>query len=339
MSDNELRAELQKCIDAKTKPLGALGRIEHLALQIGLIQRSVSLQIEPAAIYVFAADHGAAASGVSAFPQAVTFQMVRNFLSGGAAINVFARASGMQFNVVDAGVVEPVPPHPLLLSKRIGPGTRNFLAEPAMTPRQCAQALSYGEEIATEAADKGVRVIGLGEMGIGNTSSAALLTSLATGADLRECVGRGTGLDDAGLARKTELLQSALLLHRVSADPLERLRTFGGFEIAMLAGAMVGAARRRMVILIDGFIVSAALATACELESGVLECCVFCHQSAEPGHAALLLKFAAEPLLDLSLRLGEGTGAALAYPLVKAAAAFLNEMATFESAAVSGRSQ
>lgn len=331
---NELREELQRRIDDKTKPLGSLGRLEDLAVQIGLIQSTTSPDVANAAIYVIAADHGVALEGVSAYPQAVTAQMVANFLRGGAAINVFAKLNGLRLKVVDAGVATEAPPHPLLLSRRIGSGTRSFLRAPAMTAAECERAIALGRGLMADARAEGVRVVGLGDMGIGNTSSASILTSLCTGVGLEQCVGRGAGLDDAGLARKLDVLKQALACHRVPAQPFERLRVFGGFEIAMLAGALLEAAKLRMVILIDGFIVSAALAIAHDLEPEVLECCVFSHRSAEPGHEALLRRFGAKPVLDLALRLGEGTGAALAYPIVRAAAAFLNEMATFESASV-----
>lgn len=339
MNCNDLRAELQRRIDDKTKPIGSLGRLEEMAVQIGLIQGTTSPNVENAAIYVIAADHGIALEGVSAYPQAVTAQMVANFLQGGAAINVFAKLNGLRMKVVDAGVATPTPPHPLLLSRRIGPGTRSFLHEPAMTAADCERAIATGRDLMADAWAGGVRVVGLGDMGIGNTSSASVLASLCTGAALEQCVGRGAGLDDAGLARKLDVLKRAVARHRPPAQPFERLRVFGGFEIAMLAGAILEAAKRRMVILIDGFIVSAALAIAYDMEPDVLSCCVFSHRSAEPGHEALLRRFQAKPVLDLALRLGEGSGAALAYPIVKAAVAFLNEMATFESAGVSRKAR
>lgn len=335
MDKHGLRAELQRRIDDKTKPIGSLGRLEDIAIQIGLIQGTTSPNVESAAIYVIAADHGIAREGVSAYPQAVTAQMVANFLQGGAAINVFAKLNGLRLKVVDAGVATPIQPHPLLLSRRIGPGTRSFLREPAMTAGDCERAIAMGSELMAGAWAEGVRVVGLGDMGIGNTSCASILTSLCTGTALERCVGRGAGLDDAGLARKLDVLKRAVAHHRPPAQPFERLRVFGGFEIAMLGGAILEAAKRRMVILIDGFIVSAALAIAHDMEPDVLSCCVFSHRSAEPGHEALLRRFQAKPVLDLALRLGEGSGAALAYPIVKAAVAFLNEMATFESASVS----
>lgn len=332
-----LRTEVQRRIDQKTKPLGSLGRLEQIAVQLGLIQGTTTPEVENAAIYVIAADHGIAWEGVSAYPQAVTAQMVANFLQGGAAINVFARLNGLRLKIIDAGVTTETAAHPLLLSRRAGSGTRSFLQEPAMTEDQCSGAIRIGGALMADAWNDGVRVIGLGEMGIGNTSSASVLASLSTGADLEQCVGRGAGLGDQGLANKLEILKRAVERHGCPAQPLDRLRVFGGFEIAMLTGALLEAARQRMVILVDGFIVSAALAVARDMEPTVLSCCIFSHRSAEPGHDVLLRHFEARPVLDLGLRLGEGTGAALAYPIIRAAAAFLNEMATFESANVSGK--
>lgn len=328
-------AELKRRVDDKTKPPGSLGRLEDLAVQLGLIQGTLAPDVTSAAVYVFAADHGIAREGVSAYPQAVTAQMVRNFLAGGAAISVFAHLNGMRLRVVDAGVAQACEPHPLLISRRVGEGTRSFLDEPAMSAAERDAALRAGAELMGEARAEGVRVVGLGDMGIGNTSSASVLTSLTVGAPLERCVGRGAGLDDAGLRHKIATLQRAIHLRGAPREAMERLRVYGGYEIAMLVGAALEAARQRMVILVDGFIVSAALAIAADEEPDVLRCCVFSHRSAEPGHDLLLAHFRAQPLLDLGLRLGEGTGAALAYPLVKAAAAFLNEMATFESAQVS----
>jgi nicotinate-nucleotide--dimethylbenzimidazole phosphoribosyltransferase len=333
----ELQAALQAKIDTKTKPLGALGELETLALRLGLIQQTPSPRLSRPAIAVFAGDHGIAAEGVSAYPSEVTAQMVLNFLAGGAAINVFARANGIELTVVDAGVDHAFAPHPHLVDAKIGRGTRNFLREPAMSAEQCALALARGAEIVSTASGAGTNVIGFGEMGIGNTSSAAALAAIATGAPISACVGRGTGLDDAGLARKQDVLERALERHAAAQAPLDALAAFGGFEIAMMAGAMLRAAELRMVLLVDGFIATAALATAARLHPETIDYCVFSHRSSEHGHALLLRHLGARPLLDLGLRLGEGTGAALAYPLLVAAASFLNEMASFDSAGVSGK--
>ena len=333
---NDLDSALQDKINNKTKPLGSLGRLEQLALQIGRIQNTLTPTLSKPHILVFAGDHGAAKAGVSAFPQEVTWQMVENFLAGGAGINVFARSNGMALKVIDAGVAHDFGRRDSLIDAKMGPGTRNYIVEPAMSAAECAAALAKGAEIARALADEGCNVLGFGEMGIGNTASASLITHVLTGASLDDCVGRGTGLDDAGLARKRDLLAQAVARAALpaDADPMNVLAEFGGFEIVMMAGAMLGAAERGMTLLIDGFIVTSALLAASRIAPAIREYCIFCHRSAEPGHRAQLAALAAEPLLDLGLRLGEGTGAALAWPLVRGAAAFLNEMASFAAAGV-----
>ena len=332
-----LDTQLQQKIDNKTKPLGALGQLEQLALQIGRIQGTLTPGFSQPHILVFAGDHGAARAGVSAFPQDVTWQMVENFLDGGAAISVFARHNGLSLKVIDAGVAHDFGSRDGLIDAKIGPGTRNFIEQPAMSAGQCTAALARGAEIVRAVHAAGCNVVGFGEMGIGNTASASLITHALTGTSLADCVGRGTGLDDAGLARKRELLAQAVRRAALApdADALTVLAEFGGFEIAMIAGAMLAAAERGMTLLIDGFIVTSALLVAARIAPAVRGYCVFCHCSAEPGHRAQLQALGAEPLIDLALRLGEGTGAALAWPLVKSAAAFLNEMASFEAAGVS----
>ena len=335
--DQGLAAALQQKIDQKTKPLGALGQLEVVAKKIGLIQQRLDPQFNQPHMLVFAGDHGAAKAGVSAYPQDVTWQMVENFLAGGAAINVFARQNGLYLSVIDAGVAHDFGPRAGLIDAKVAPGTANYIEQPAMTTGQCATAIARGAEFVRNLAVNGCNVVGFGEMGIGNTASASLITHCLTGAALADCVGRGTGLDDAGLARKQALLDKALTRYRTaggSDQPMQVLAEFGGFEIAMMVGAMLAAAEAKMLLLIDGFIVGAAALTAARLFPALTEYCVFCHRSAEPGHVAQLKALNAEPLLDLGLRLGEGTGAALAWPLVEAAASFLNEMASFESAGV-----
>jgi nicotinate-nucleotide--dimethylbenzimidazole phosphoribosyltransferase len=338
--DSALDAALQHKIDNKTKPLGSLGQLERLALQVGRIQNTLSPTLTQPHILVFAGDHGAAKAGVSAFPQEVTWQMVENFLTGGAGINVFARANGMALKVIDAGVAHDFGARSDLVDAKISPtGTRNYLTEPAMSAAECAAALAKGADIARTLADAGCNVLGFGEMGIGNTASASLITHALTGAPLADCVGRGTGLDDKGLARKRDLLAQAVYRAGLpaDADAATVLAEFGGFEIVMMAGAMLGAAERGMVLLIDGFIVTSALLAASRIAPSIRDYCIFCHRSAEPGHLAQLRDLKGEPLIDLGLRLGEGTGAALAWPVVRAAVAFLNEMASFESAGVTGQ--
>ena len=340
-----LQAELQIKIDQKTKPLGALGLLEAVALQLGLIQKTESPSLLNPHILVCAGDHGAAKAGVSAYPQDVTWQMVENFLAGGAAINVFARQNQMRLVVADAGVAHDFAPNGQdragLVNAKVAPGTANYLVEPAMSLSQAETALQRGADLAKSLADQGCNVLAFGEMGIGNTASAALITHALTGASLVDCVGRGTGLDDAGLDRKKLLLAQAVQRAALSAvsDPMTVLCEFGGFEIAMLAGAMLGAAERRCLLLIDGYIVGAAALLAIRLSPSLRDYCVFCHCSAEPGHRLQLEALGAKPLIDLGLRLGEGTGAALAYPLVQAAASFLNEMASFASAGVAEKTE
>ena len=341
--DRALEAALRNKIDRKTKPLGALGQLEGLALQLGLIQQTLAPTLANPQMLVFAGDHGAAKAGVSAYPQDVTWQMVENFLAGGAAINVFARANGLALSVVDAGVAHDfVYEREGLIDLKIAPGTANYLEEPAMSAAQCAQAIEQGAGVVLGLAAAGCNVVGFGEMGIGNTAAASLITHCLTGTPLADCVGRGTGLDDAGLARKQALLEQALTRYRAAGggdEPFRVLAEFGGFEIATMVGAMLAAAEAKMVLLIDGFIVGAAALVASRLAPALRDYCVFCHRSAEPGHAAQLAALQAQPLIDLGLRLGEGTGAALAYPLVQAATAFLNEMASFESAGVSDKAE
>lgn len=335
-ADRGLDAELRRKIDQKTKPPGSLGRLEELALQIGRVRGALTPSLNRPHLVVFAGDHGAAQHGISAYPQEVTWQMVENFLAGGAAINVFARANGLALTVVDAGVAHDFGKREGLIDAKIAPGTASYLDGAAMTAEQCAMAMERGAAIVAGLAAQGCEVVGCGEMGIGNTAAAALITHCLGGAPLAACVGRGTGLDDAGLARKTALLQQALdAWPERNNEPLAVLARFGGFEIAMMAGAMLAAARNRMLVLVDGFICGAAALVAARHAPAFLDYAVFCHASAEAGHRVQLDALAARPLVTLDLRLGEGTGAALAWPLVRAACAFLNEMASFESAGVS----
>ena len=344
--DRSLAANLQTKIDGKTKPPGSLGRLEALAMQLGQIQQRLDPSLTHPHVLVCAGDHGAARAGVSAYPQDVTWQMVENFLAGGAAINALAGQAGMQLVVADAGVAHEFGPRDGLRNMKVGAGgTANYLEGPAMTDAECALAISRGAMLAREIATTGCNVLGFGEMGIGNTAAASLLTHCVTGLPLAQCVGRGTGLDDAGLARKQALLAQALANwpERPCAgepgadDALRILARYGGFEIAMLAGAMLAAAEARMTLLIDGFIVTSALLVASRVAPAILDHCVYAHCSNEAGHRLQLDWLGGQPLLDLGLRLGEGTGAALALPLLKAACAFMNEMASFESAGVSDK--
>ncbi|KFI09035.1 nicotinate-nucleotide--dimethylbenzimidazole phosphoribosyltransferase [Massilia sp. BSC265] len=335
-ADAALSRALLDAINNKTKPLGSLGRLETLAAQLGLIQRSTTVRIVDPAILVFAGDHGVVAEGVSAYPQDVTWQMVENFLADGAAINVFARQNGCALHVVDAGVNHDFGRRPGLLDRKVAKGTRNFAIEPAMSRQQLETALEHGMTLVR---DLPATVVGFGEMGIGNTTAAAAIMHKLTGLPLSQCVGAGTGLSPDGVLRKQQVIAAAVERHAGASDPLDVLATFGGFEMAMMAGAMLKAAELRKLLLIDGFIVTSALLAASRLQPAILDYCVFAHASSENGHRLMLEALGAEPLLQLGLRLGEGTGSALALPLLHAAANFLNEMATFASAQVSTSSQ
>ena len=324
-------------IDTKTKPIGALGALEHIVRQVALVQGTLRPALSKPHILVFAADHGIANEGVSAYPQEVTFQMVMNFLNGGAAINVFSTQHGIGLKVVDAGVNFDFGQSPGLINRKIGYGTRSFLREPAMSKGQCAQAMEVGAALVEDLHQKGCNVVGFGEMGIGNTSSAAMIMHAFTGIKLAECVGRGTGVNNKGLEKKLEVLTQALNKHGIPESPLDVLQTYGGFEVAMMCGAFLKAAELEMLLLVDGFIATAAFLTAFEMAPNVREYAVFCHQSDEKGHALMLEYLQAEPLLNLGMRLGEGTGCAVAYPILQSAVNFLNEMASFESAGVSDK--
>jgi nicotinate-nucleotide--dimethylbenzimidazole phosphoribosyltransferase len=330
-----LTLALSHAIDNKTKPLGSLGRLETLAKQIGLIQGTTNPQLAEPAILVFAADHGIVAEGVSAYPQEVTWQMVENFLAGGAAINVFARQNDCVIQVIDAGVNHDFGIRAGLIDRKIARGTRNFAQEPAMSQAECASAMERGMALVR---DLPGNVVGFGEMGIGNTTAAAALMHKLTDLPLHECVGAGTGLAPEGIGRKQTVLANAMQTHANVTEPLDVLATFGGFEIAMMTGAMLQAAALRKVLLIDGFIVTSALLVAANLQPAILDYCVFAHCSNEQGHRRMLEHLGAQPLLQLGLRLGEGTGGALALPLLHAAVNFLNQMATFGSAQVSTQS-
>lgn len=329
--------DLKRIIDFKTKPLGSLGMLEALALQIGTVFGTTAPELLHPHLVVFAADHGIALEGVSAYPQEVTFQMVLNFLGGGAAINVFCRQHGIQIQVVDAGVNGDFEPGLPLGNGKIGKGTDSFLNGAAMSAAQLELCLIKGEEVVAEIGAKGCNVIGFGEMGIGNTSSAAVLMSLICNIPLADCIGRGTGLDDQQLIKKQELLQKAISNYTGEKDVYSLMAHFGGFEIVEIAGAMLAAGKRNILVLVDGFIATAAYLCALQIDPSLADKAVFCHESGEKGHRKLLAFLDAKPLLQLGLRLGEGTGCALAYPLLKSAVAFLNEMASFESASVSNK--
>ena len=327
---------LQRKIDLKTKPLGSLGKLERMALKIGLIQNSLSPELRRPTHIVFAGDHGLADEGVSPYPKEVTFQMVMNFLGGGAAINVFCRQHDIVLKVVDAGVDHDFPKDANLIHAKIAKGTKNILKEPAMSADLCKKAMDKGREIVNDEFTNGCNIISFGEMGIGNTSAASLLMSKYLGLSIEDCTGRGTGHDDEGLKKKTAILKEASLKHTVT-EPEHILAAYGGFEIAMMCGAMLQAKNNGMVIVVDGFITTASLLAAYQMDKSIPDNCIFSHCSGEKGHKAMLDHLGVEALVDLKLRLGEGTGAAVIYPLIKSSVLFLNEMASFESAGVTNK--
>ena len=341
-----LTQTLQHKIDNKTKPLGSLGRLESLALQLGEILGTDVPALQDPQLLVFAGDHGLAARGVSAFPSDVSWQMVENFLAGGAAVSVFSRLHNIALTVVDCGVnhdfLAGLPAgsqRPGLQVRKVPggeQGTADSSAQAAMTALQCQQAIQNG--MALVKALPGNALL-LGEMGIGNTSAASLLLSRLAGLEIEVCTGAGTGLDASAVQRKTKVLREVLARHPDATTPLDALAAFGGFEIATMVGAVLQAATERRVIVVDGFIASSAVLVAHALQPLVLQACVFAHRSGERGHEFMLQYLGVQALLDLGLRLGEGSGAALAWPLLQSACAMLREMASFESAGVSEKAE
>ncbi|NRA52315.1 MAG: nicotinate-nucleotide--dimethylbenzimidazole phosphoribosyltransferase [Phaeodactylibacter sp.] len=329
--------QIQHKIDHKTKPLGALGRLEEIGTQICLVQETLSPQLRQPAILVFAADHGIAQSGVSAYPSEVTAQMVLNFLQGGAAINVFSRQHEIALKIVDAGVNFEFPENENLIDAKIAKGTQNYLFGDAITAIQLQLCFDKAGRLIEDLAQQGCNVIGFGEMGIGNTSSASLLMSVLCEIPIEDCVGHGTGLDDAQLTHKIETLKKVLAQHSKPANAKEALCKFGGFEIAQMCGAMLEAYEQNMLILVDGFITTSAFLCAYEINPSIRKNAVFCHQSGEQGHRRMIEHLQGAALLNLGMRLGEGTGCALAYPIIQSAVNFVNEMASFESAGVSNK--
>jgi len=333
--DETARARARARQDQLTKPRGALGRLESLAVELAAMQGSERPRVECVHIAVFAGDHGAVEEGVSAYPQAVTGQMLRNFVRGGAALSVLARRLGALLEVIDLGTVEPLQLDGVT-HLRLGPGTANFTRTAAMSEEQLRQALAAGRDSAQRAAAGAAQLFIGGEMGIGNTTSASALAAVLLPRSPSLLVGPGTGLDADGLQHKLRVIQAALALHGSHCrEPLEALRRLGGFEVAALVGAYLGCAQAGIPVLVDGFICSVAALCATRVNPGCRQWLVFAHRSAEPGHLAVLDALGAEPLLDLGLRLGEGSGAALAVPLLQQACALHDEMATFAEAAVS----
>ncbi|MDQ2177805.1 nicotinate-nucleotide--dimethylbenzimidazole phosphoribosyltransferase [Marinifilum sp. D714] len=334
LSDN-LNKELQEKIDTKTKPIGSLGMLEKIAFQLGKIQNSLNPTINNPNVVVFAGDHGIADDGVSFYPKSVSYQMLYNYMEGGAASTVFAKQHGIKFNVVDAGVDHDFDPSLPIINRKLAYGTNNYRLEPAMTKEQCLEGIKRGAEVIKEIHQNGCNFIIFGEKGIGNTSSASLILSLLGDISLEECVGRGTGLDKEGVKSKFDLLNEGLLKYNKSNDPIDVLTHFGGFEIVMIVGAMLKAAELKMTLLIDGFIITSALLAAFKINPKVKDYCLFAHKSNEQAHIKMLNIIGGEPILDIGMRLGEATGAMVCYPLIKSAAQFMNEMASFQDAGVS----
>lgn len=346
---NNLRTLLQHKIDQKTKPVGALGQLESIALQIGLIQNTEKPTIQSPAIIVFAGDHGIAKTGlVNPYPQSVTAQMVLNFLRGGAAINVFTRLNQIDLWVVDAGVnvdfdsvIDSSIDTARFIRAKQGMGTENYLETNAMSEQQVLQSIKAGKKIVDDIALKGTNCIGFGEMGISNSASAALIMSAITQLSITECTGRGTGVNDEQLKTKIDTLGEVFSKHELSNyafQPYQLLSKVGGFEIAMMTGAYLQAFQHKMVIVVDGFIATAALLIAQLIDPSIVKNCLFAHTSGEQGHQKMLHYLGVQPILNLGMRLGEGSGSAVALPIIRSAVAFLNEMASFEEAAVSSKS-
>jgi len=326
---------LQEKIDSKTKPVGSLGTLEKLAFQIATVFETLNPKITNPNIVVFAADHGIANHGVSDYPQDVTRQMVTNFLDGGAAINVFCKQNTIELSIVDSGVNYDFPANAKLIDAKIAKGTQSFLHAAAMSETEVQLCFEKGKEIVKNIAKTGSNCIGFGEMGIGNTSTASVLMSLLTNSPIEECVGKGTGITDQKLLDKQNILKKALENYSGQAELISLLSYFGGFEIIQMAGGMLAAFENKMIILVDGFICSVAYLIAFKINPNIQKNTVFCHCSAENAHQKLLDYLDVKPILNLDLRLGEGTGCAVAFPILKSAETFLNEMASFESAGVS----
>ena len=336
---DDLRAEALHKIDNKTKPLGALGKLEDLAVQASLIQKNLNPRLDRKAIFVFAGDHGITEEGVSAFPSEVTGQMVANFLQGGAAINVLCRHYGTDLYVVDMGVNADFPDHPKLFQKKIRKGTRNFALEEAMTAGEAKEAVTRGMEVFLhENAKSRIDIVGLGEMGIGNTTSASAIISAVTGISPSEATGRGTGLDDKGMERKAEIIYNALQYHKPDPrDGMDILKKIGGYEIAGIAGAVLAAASEGAIVVLDGVISTAAGLVAHMLNPDIKGYLVSGHRSVEVGQQAALAHMGIEPVIDFQMRLGEGTGAAITMNIVDAACRIMREMASFDDAGVTNK--
>ncbi|MDI3521004.1 MAG: nicotinate-nucleotide--dimethylbenzimidazole phosphoribosyltransferase [Anaerophaga sp.] len=334
VENQELRKLLQFNIDQKTKPVGSLGRLEELAMRIGLILQTTTPELKSPVMITVASDHAITEEGVSPVPAEITWQQVKNFLNGGGGIGLFCKQYGFDLVVVDAGVNYDFEPHPGLIDKKVRKATRNFLKEPAMTTDECNKAIQNGRDVVASFANEGSNVIGFGEMGIGNSSPATALLSVFANIPVDECVGPGCGLDSEGVKNKAKVLKMAIDKHGISQKPEENLAIYGGLEIATIAGGMLEAANRRMIILVDGFITTSAFMAAYSICPAIRDYAIFAHCSGEPGHKQMLKYIGRRAILDLDMRLGEGTGAALVYPIIQGSVSMLNNMTSFGEAKV-----
>lgn len=332
--DDRIREALTDKINNLTKPKGSLGTLEELALRIGLIQQTLTPGLQHPQNIIFAADHGIVDEGVSLSPKEITWQQISNFLHGGAGINFLCRQHGFELKIVDAGVDYDLPYEKGIINKKVRRGSRNYLYEAAMTEEEMDLCMERGAEVVRQSHGEGCNVISFGEMGIGNTSSSSMWMTCFTGISLERCVGAGSGLDDAGVQHKYEVLKRALDNYQGDGSATDLIRSFGGLEMVMGVGAMLQAAELGMVILVDGFIMTNCMLAASKLHPEVLEYAIFGHQGDEIGHRLVLDAMGAKPLLNLGLRLGEGTGAVCAYPIVDSAVRMMNEMDNFAHAAI-----
>ena len=333
-----MKNKIQEKINLKTKPIGALGLLEKLALKIGNIQQSISPSLINPALIVFSGDHGIANESVSAYPQEVTQQMVFNFINDGAAINVFSKQHDISVYIVDAGVNFNFKNHEKIIDNKISHGTKSFLKSKAMQSDEYDQCIIKGKTIVKDIALQGTNIIGFGEMGIGNTSSSSIIMSYICNYPIKDCIGRGTGINDKQFKNKIKILEESKSFHGSLNDIEEILASFGGYEMVQMCGAMLEAYNQNMIILVDGFIASTVFLAATKINPDIIENAIFCHLSDEKAHALLLKYLDVDPLLKLGLRLGEGTGCALAFPIIQSSVNFLNEMASFDSAGVSNKS-
>ena len=332
--DEQIRPLLVDKINNLTKPKGSLGRLEELALQIGLIQQTLTPKLSHPQNIIFAADHGIVAEGVSVSPKEITWQQIYNFLQGGAGVNFLCRQHGFKLKIVDAGVDYDLPYERGIINRKVRRGTANFLHEAAMTMEEMERCLAYGAEVVHQCHEEGSNVLSFGEMGIGNTSASSMWMHCLTGIPLEECVGAGAGLDREGVNHKLQVLQQALDHYPGDGSPRDIIRYFGGLEMVMAVGAMLQAASLGMVILVDGFIMTNCMLAASKLCPEVLHYAIFCHCGDESGHRLVLNALGAKPILHLNLRLGEGTGAICAYPIIDSAVRMINEMDSFTNASI-----